>query len=327
MFDLDFWIQNNSVKQPVKNNSLGSSNASLSSKKQHRTKSRVACSTKHDQYNSNQTCHVGLKCRSVRFWVRFLGLGCRRVPCTGSSGLLVWFWDEWNTSITNSQRSKTGIPSIRKLASREISSASVELCETDVYFLHIQLLGTNVWLPKMHIRAHLKLILGPPSLQQNRSPETVPICTVVLCFPHEFFAGIHLCGECLRSNVLAFATCFVPFCDSTSKFVHGHDIDLTCYKTLPTKSVACSQVGPMSLEWPLALPAESDQSSPSSSHKKPNDEHPEGALPAPPHPRRKRDTLQSPKIQRGNLDRNTCVHILDDGLRCVPGILEVSLGL
>ena len=29
-------------------------------------------------------------------------------------------------------------------------SDSVELCETEVCFLHIQLIGTNVWLPKTH---------------------------------------------------------------------------------------------------------------------------------------------------------------------------------
>ena len=34
--------------------------------------------------------------------------------------------------------------------SREILSASVELCETEVCFLHIQLIGTNVRLPEMH---------------------------------------------------------------------------------------------------------------------------------------------------------------------------------
>ena len=39
---------------------------------------------------------------------------------------------------------------MRKPASREITSASVELCETFVRFLHIQLIGTNVRLPKMH---------------------------------------------------------------------------------------------------------------------------------------------------------------------------------
>ena len=39
---------------------------------------------------------------------------------------------------------------MRELASREIISAAVELCETEVCFLHIQLIGTNVWVPKMH---------------------------------------------------------------------------------------------------------------------------------------------------------------------------------
>ena len=39
---------------------------------------------------------------------------------------------------------------MRNPASREIISASVELCETEVCFLHIQLVGTNVRLPKMH---------------------------------------------------------------------------------------------------------------------------------------------------------------------------------
>ena len=38
---------------------------------------------------------------------------------------------------------------MRKPAPREIISAYVELCETDVCFLHIQHIGTNVWLPKM----------------------------------------------------------------------------------------------------------------------------------------------------------------------------------
>ena len=61
----------------------------------------------------------------------------------------------------------------------------------------------------------------------------------------------------------------------------------------------------------------SDQSSPSSFHEDPNDEHPGGALPAPPHPRWRRDALQPLQIQRVTLDSNTCVHIPDDGLRCV----------
>ena len=38
---------------------------------------------------------------------------------------------------------------MRKPASREIISASVELCATEVCLLHIRLIGTNVRLPKM----------------------------------------------------------------------------------------------------------------------------------------------------------------------------------
>ena len=57
---------------------------------------------------------------------------------------------ERSTSITMSQRSRAGYPSIRNPASRETISNSVELCETEVCFLHIQLTGTNVLLPKIH---------------------------------------------------------------------------------------------------------------------------------------------------------------------------------
>ena len=61
-----------------------------------------------------------------------------------------WFEFECMTLISKSQGSRTGIPSIRKPVSTEIISASVELCDTHVCFLHIQLIGTNVWLPNTH---------------------------------------------------------------------------------------------------------------------------------------------------------------------------------
>ena len=53
-------------------------------------------------------------------------------------------------------------------------SHSVELCDTKVCFLHIQLIGTNVWLPKTHM-FHPKKILSPQDLLQNRSLETLQI--------------------------------------------------------------------------------------------------------------------------------------------------------
>ena len=95
------------------------------------------------------------------------------------------------------------------------------------------------------------------------------------------------------------------------------DIDLTCYKTLPTKAITCLQVGPMSLELPVAQPAESDQSSLSPSREDPNDGHPEDTLPALTHLRWRRDALQPPHAQQDTAGRDTCGHFPDGGLRCV----------
>ena len=63
----------------------------------------------------------------------------------------VWFWFVFpRTATIRSHKSSSGIPSNLNPASIEMISDSVELCETAVCFLHIQLIGTNVWLPKTH---------------------------------------------------------------------------------------------------------------------------------------------------------------------------------
>ena len=54
------------------------------------------------------------------------------------------------TETIRSHKSRAGIPSNLNPASKEMISDSVELGETEVCFLHIQLIGTNVRLPKMH---------------------------------------------------------------------------------------------------------------------------------------------------------------------------------
>ena len=78
-------------------------------------------------------------------------------------------WDLWLLSLTTgltslsgvwvvfpridpirSQNSRAGKPSNLSPVSKEMISDSAELRETEVCFLHIQLIGTNVWLPKMH---------------------------------------------------------------------------------------------------------------------------------------------------------------------------------
>ena len=56
---------------------------------------------------------------------------------------------ECHTSITKSQRTSAARRSMRRPASRGISDP-VELCDTHVCLLHIQLTGTHVWLPNMH---------------------------------------------------------------------------------------------------------------------------------------------------------------------------------
>ena len=96
-------------------------------------------------FRSRLTCLVG-------FWFFMWSVVFRdRFPCDSwPLDLLIWFGGEWNTPITKSQRWSAGSPSMRKPASRETSSASVKLCEIDVCFLRIQLVGKNVWLPKMH---------------------------------------------------------------------------------------------------------------------------------------------------------------------------------
>ena len=87
--------------------------------------------------------------------------------------------------------------------------------------------------------------------------------------PHDTLAGLFSTALWLRQSQSIL----------TQEVQHTKDFDLTCYKTMPTKSATCLQVEPMSLEWPVAPPAGSDQSSLSSSHEDPNDEHLEDALP------------------------------------------------
>ena len=53
---------------------------------------------------------------------------------------------------------------------------------------------------RKYTRVHLMLILSLQSLLQNQSLETIQVCIVVLCFPHNNIASIQICDECTRSN-------------------------------------------------------------------------------------------------------------------------------
>ena len=52
--------------------------------------------------------------------------------------------------MTTSQRSRASGPPILSPASNEMISESIDLCDTDVCFFHIELLVTVVRLPKIH---------------------------------------------------------------------------------------------------------------------------------------------------------------------------------
>ena len=80
---------------------------------------KASRSTKHNQHYSDQDCRAGLE--------TWFGFGCACLMWRYATSFLVpdlWYcWVDW---------------------AKEVISASVELCETEVCFLHIQLIGTNV---------------------------------------------------------------------------------------------------------------------------------------------------------------------------------------
>ena len=82
---------------------------------------------------------------------------------------------------------------------------------------------------------------------------------------------------------------------------------MVCYKIHPFGSITCSQVGPMSVEWPVAPTGGLDQPGLSLPREDANGEHLESTHPAPPHLRWRRDALQPPGVQRTRSSRNTCV--------------------
>ena len=132
-----------------------------------------------------------------------LGFGCDSFRDLAEGlvfGDLVLF-DQRNTSITTSHKSKAGNPSIYSPASNEIISDSVELWDTDVCFLHNQAMDTNVRLPNTQKIPLPKLILNPQSPQQNLSLGINPIDNAEPCYPHDNIVSSHSCGEYRRFSV------------------------------------------------------------------------------------------------------------------------------
>ena len=149
-------------------------------------------------YGLELSCWVGTL---VWFWVCLRDVVLRNEsPRTLSLVFYDWFGEEWNTSITKSQRVRAGMPFMRKPASWEIISASVELCESEVCFLHIQLMGTKVQLPKK------KKILLDVNFESSRSPAK-----------SESWNNPNLhCGAVSHMTILSVVICVVNVWDQTS---------------------------------------------------------------------------------------------------------------
>ena len=113
VFDLNLWIQIDSVKQPVKSNSVGSGLVSpcwtsasgdhldhcfVVLDVDHRTESR-RLRVRRNIINIIHFKSVVLDGVLVWFWVcLFDGVLRNRFPCTLSLDFFSWFGEEWNTS-------------------------------------------------------------------------------------------------------------------------------------------------------------------------------------------------------------------------------------
>ena len=93
------------------------------------------------------------------------------------------FCEERNTSITKSQRSRAGIPSMRKM--RFVSCTSNLLVQMYDF--------------QKRTEVHLKSTLSLQDLTRSQSLETVPVCIVWLYFPHDKIVCIQKYDEYMKS--------------------------------------------------------------------------------------------------------------------------------
>ena len=185
--------------------------------------------------------HIQQSFRMRRFDVR--GNKINIIQIIGHSLRLFFFWNcvTWWTNFTfvhqpvaqflttllvfprtatiRSHKPSAGILSSLNPASKEMISDPVELCKTKVCFLHIQLFGTNVWLPNMHnvppevdfesSRSHAKIGV----LKQSQSALFGSITHTTKLFVITRMMNVW------NQSIQTFVTSFGPFCDRSRKFV------------------------------------------------------------------------------------------------------------
>ena len=148
VFDLDLGVKIDSIEQPIKSNSMSSGNMSHSwTSAFHNHLDHCFIVLKHIQYSfltrglvvsGNWINVFHLIDSLLRFVFTIHKLPVRSETCEIFP----------KTETIRFHNSRAGKPCSLSPVSREMISDSVELWKTDVCFLHIQLIGTNVWLPK-----------------------------------------------------------------------------------------------------------------------------------------------------------------------------------
>ena len=225
--DLNLWVQINPVKQPVQSNSVGPWNI---------PHCKTTTFDKHFDYRLIVLIDIqhSTGTRMLSIWWNVINVcrndvgvldwdgvmhvwldNCRRV----STGPCVLFCTEWNTWITKSHTVRARTPSMRKPASTEMISASVELCETDVGYLHIQLVDTNVWLPKntQDTSWCWFWVSKSPAKSVMKQSKSALLC----CLSHITELSVFTSMMNVRDHTRQlFVTCLFPFRYRTSKFVH-----------------------------------------------------------------------------------------------------------
>ena len=223
-----FGVQNDSIEEPIKRNSVGPGNVSH-------------CLTS-SLYNHLDHCFVVFKHIQQSFLMRgqdvwgnginiiqnvehSLRSAClARDSCHSSQQVVPVLYSSDSCS-QELQRSDpiNQVWVYRPLlnpVSKEIFSDSVELCETAVCFLHIQLMGTMYDFQK-RITFLQKWILSPQDLLRSQSLETVLVCIVTQCYPHNNTVCIHTYGWIYEINRFRrLSQALVHFVIDRAKFIH-----------------------------------------------------------------------------------------------------------
>ena len=226
VLDLDFWVQIDSIEQPIKSNSLGSGNMS-----------HCLASSLYDHLDH---CFVFFKDVQQSFLMRKLDVSRNKVNIIQniehSSRLLAHvILITANNGFPRSimvlsrvskdytirfHKSRVGIPSNLNPASKEMISDSVVLWETEVFFLHIQLFWNKCMTTKnaqCSTRSRFWVLKISCKIGVLKQSQSVVFCSIT----HMTILFLFTCVMNVRyQSIQAFVTGFGSFRNRSCKFVH-----------------------------------------------------------------------------------------------------------